>query len=43
VLIDQKEMANFLKKLENPLGLKDNDLLRIALSKDYQGAKVALD
>lgn len=43
VLIDQKEMESLLKKLENPPSLKENELVRMALSQDYQGAKVDLD
>ncbi|MDW7693076.1 DEAD/DEAH box helicase [Flammeovirgaceae bacterium SG7u.111] len=43
VLLDEKEIAGILKKLENPPALGDKELLKILLSKDYEGAKASLD
>ena len=43
VLLDEKEVANILKKLETPPQLNENELLKILLSEDYQGAKAQLD
>lgn len=43
VLLDEKEIAAILKKLDKPPKLNQNDLLRILLSEDYNGAKAKLD
>ncbi|OJJ17112.1 hypothetical protein BKI52_30845 [marine bacterium AO1-C] len=43
VLIDQKEIENLLRRLENPPKITDNEVLRAGIATDYQGAKVTLD
>jgi SNF2 family DNA or RNA helicase len=43
VLIDEKELQNILRKIENPPNISTSDLLKASLSEDYQGAKVTLD
>jgi SNF2 family DNA or RNA helicase/uncharacterized Zn finger protein len=43
VYIDEKELADLMYKLQNPPQLNDLDLLKIALSQDYKGAKIELD
>jgi len=43
VFFDEKEIASLIDKLENPPELNPNELLQIALTEDYKGAKVKLD
>ena len=43
VFFDEKEIAALIEKLQNPPELNSNELLHIALTEDYKGAKVQLD
>jgi SNF2 family DNA or RNA helicase/uncharacterized Zn finger protein len=43
VFFDENEIKSLINKLENPPVLNSNQLLQIALTEDYEGAKVALD
>jgi len=43
VFFDEKEIQTLLNKLENPPTLNPKELLQIALTEDYEGAKVSLD
>jgi SNF2 family DNA or RNA helicase/uncharacterized Zn finger protein len=43
VLIDEKELQNILRKIENPPDISTTTLLKASLSEDYEGAKVTLD
>ncbi len=43
VFFDEKEIQALIQRMENPPTLKPNQLLQIALTEDYQGAKVHLD
>ena len=43
VLIDQKDIENLLRKLENPPAITDNEVLRAGIAADYQGSKVEMD
>ncbi len=42
VLIDDKNLADLLKKLSNPPALSSAELLQAALSSDFEGAKIEL-
>ena len=43
VFFDEKEIQSLIDKLENPPTMAPNELLHIALTEDYKGAKVTLD
>jgi len=43
VLLDDKELQSIMKRLQNPPNISEAELLRIALSQNYEGAKVLLD
>ncbi|MEM6320915.1 MAG: DEAD/DEAH box helicase [Bacteroidota bacterium] len=43
VFFDENEIRSLIDKLENPPQLDSHQLLQIALTEDYQGAKVHLD
>jgi SNF2 family DNA or RNA helicase/uncharacterized Zn finger protein len=43
VFFDENEIKSLINKLENPPILDSRQLLQIALTEDYEGAKVALD
>ncbi|MEN0048632.1 MAG: DEAD/DEAH box helicase [Bacteroidota bacterium] len=43
VFFDEKEIASLIDKLENPPEPSPNELLQIALTESYNGAKVTLD
>ena len=43
VFFDEKEILSLIDKLENPPSMDSHQLLQIALSEDYHGAKVHLD
>ncbi|MEM0995208.1 MAG: DEAD/DEAH box helicase, partial [Bacteroidota bacterium] len=43
VFFDEKEIASLIDKLENPPNPSPNELLQIALTESYNGAKVSLD
>ena len=43
VFFDENEIRSLIDKLENPPDMNGHQLLQIALTEDYQGAKVHLD
>ena len=43
LFFDEKEIASLIDKIENPPTLDSHQLLQIALTEDYKGAKVHLD
>ncbi len=42
VFFDEKELQALIEKLKNPPELSANEMLQVALSEDYKGAKIAL-
>ena len=43
VFFDENEIKSLIEKIENPPELNSKQLLQIALTEDYKGAKVSLD
>ncbi len=43
VYFDEKQIKSLIDKLENPPTLNGNQLLQVALTEEYEGAKVKLD
>ncbi len=43
VFFDENEVANLLKKIENPPNLNQHDIMHAALSEDYDGYKVNIN
>jgi SNF2 family DNA or RNA helicase/uncharacterized Zn finger protein len=43
IFLDEEEIKALIEQLKNPPALNPNELLHVALTEDYKGAKVALD